>query len=155
VQVFADNATKPAFEVGFTSFNPTKPAASVFRFNPPPGTKVTEGEALGGPDRPRPGPKAGPDGHDGPLSLLAGAEPEVVGKGWTSVLVAKLPRGEDQEKGDASTSSMLRMLPEVSGSWGSGHLLRGSLFSVLVTDDGRVAVGAVPPSQLYAALTAR
>jgi hypothetical protein len=85
--------------------------------------------------------------------MLGAAEPKVVGKAWTSVLVAKLPADEAQGKpGTGSMSSMLRMLPEVSGSWGSGHLLKGSLFSVLLTDDGRVAVGAVPPSMLYQAL---
>jgi hypothetical protein len=50
---------------------------------------------------------------------------------------------------------MLQELPKVSGSWGSGRLLQGTLFSALVTNDGRVAVGAVPPAQLYAALEAR
>jgi hypothetical protein len=50
---------------------------------------------------------------------------------------------------------MLDALPTVHGSWGSGHLLRGSLFSALLTDDGRVAVGAVAPQALYSALRAR
>jgi hypothetical protein len=49
----------------------------------------------------------------------------------------------------------MKSLPTVSGSWGSGHLLRGTLFSVLFTDDGRVVAGAVAPAQLYAALAAR
>ncbi len=164
VQVFADNVSKPSLEVGFTSFNPTTPEASVFRFNPPPGTDVTQGGPLGHSDRPQIGPKAGSGQHGRSLPKRAGAEPKLVGKGWTSVLVAKLPAGEGpgQQAGGKggpgsgpsgpSMSSMLRVLPEVRGSWGSGHLLRGSLFSVLLTDDGRVAVGAVPPSELYAAL---
>ena len=45
--------------------------------------------------------------------------------------------------------------PPVSGSWGSGHLLRSALFSAVLTDDGRVAIGAVPPQMLYAALARR
>jgi hypothetical protein len=45
------------------------------------------------------------------------------------------------------------MLPEVSGAWGSGRLFAGSLFSVLVTDDGRVFAGAVAPAKLYEAAT--
>jgi outer membrane lipoprotein-sorting protein len=163
VQVFADSASKPAFEVGFTSFDPNKPAASVFSFNPPPGTEVTKAGPLGTPDHarisprshPRNGSRAPSKEHDGPF--LAGAEPKVVGTGWTTVLVAKVPAegkpaGDDGKAGAGSLSSMLRVLPEVSGSWGSGHLLRGTLFSALLTDDGRVAVGAVPPSMLYAAL---
>jgi hypothetical protein len=50
---------------------------------------------------------------------------------------------------------VVKQLPAVSGSWGSGHLLHGTLFSVLVTDDGHVVAGAVPPDRLYAALSAR
>jgi hypothetical protein len=47
---------------------------------------------------------------------------------------------------------MLDVLPTVSGTWGSGHLLKGTLFSALITDDGRVVVGSVAPKALYAAL---
>jgi hypothetical protein len=47
------------------------------------------------------------------------------------------------------------VLPRASGTWGSGRLLEGTLFSALVTDDGRVAVGAVAPERLYAALARR
>jgi len=55
---------------------------------------------------------------------------------------------------DPSTSALggvLDRLPRVSGSWGSGRLLSGKLFSALLTDDGRVLVGAVAPELLYAA----
>lgn len=164
VQVFADGVSKPAFEVGFTSFDPSTPAASVFRFNPPPGTKVTEGGGVmaGHDAMEHPGTSSdapdGPTTHGLPQGLASGPQPKTVGEGWTSVLVAKLPAdaaGQDsgQGSGDAgSLTSMLQVLPKVEGSWGSGHLLRGTLFSALLTDDGRVAVGAVPPSELYAAL---
>jgi len=46
---------------------------------------------------------------------------------------------------------VLNMLPKVSGSWGSGHEFAGTLFTVLVTDDGRVFAGAVTPQKLYEA----
>jgi outer membrane lipoprotein-sorting protein len=146
VQVFARGVRKPAFEVGFTSFEPSKPSSSVFRFSPPPGAKVTEG-ALGGidhgarPDRPH----------------LTGALPQVVGTGWTTVVKAPLPPSEDTASASplGSLDSIVRKLPRVSGTWGSGHLLRGTLFSVLVTDDGQVVAGAVAPERLYAALAAK
>jgi hypothetical protein len=51
--------------------------------------------------------------------------------------------------------AVVKSLPEVSGTWGSGHLLRGALFSVLLTDDGRVVAGAVPPDRLYAVAARR
>jgi outer membrane lipoprotein-sorting protein len=149
VQVFAKNVSKPAFEVGFTSFDPTTPAASVFRFNPPPGTKVTQSgdakDALPGPDT-----SAGKGSSASP--------PRVVGTGWTSVVVAQVPGGAGSGTGSGSgpgTDSMsrvLRALPAVSGSWGSGHLLKGTLFSALLTDDGRLVIGAVAPDALYSAL---
>ena len=77
------------------------------------------------------------------------AEPTVVGRGWTSILVAKLPKGDSPEQ--SAVAAALESLPKVSGSWGSGRLLSSSLFSALLTDDGRVLVGAVAPEKLYEA----
>jgi len=52
-------------------------------------------------------------------------------------------------------ATLLKALPATSGSWGSGHVLEGTLFSAVVSDDGRVAIGAVAPESLYAALAAK
>ena len=153
VQAFARGADKPAFQVGFTSFDPTAPADSVFAFNPPPGTKVTTpslGDHADGAD--------GADKADKGAPEKAGSRPTVVGKGWASVLVADLPASATSatsggsSSGAGSLAGVLQSLPKVSGSWGSGHVLRGTLFSAVLTDDGRVAVGAVAPEALYAAL---
>ncbi len=147
VQVFAKKTQDPSFEVGFTSFNPSTPASSVFGFNPPPGTKVTEGSGSKTPE------KLSSPGHGtGGQAGKAGSEmkPKVVGTGWSSVVVAELPT--DATSGSGQLTTMLKVLPEVSGTWGSGHLLRGTLFSALLTTDGRVAVGAVAPEALYVAL---
>lgn len=148
VQVFATGHSTPVFEVGFTSFDPTMPSASRFEFSPPPGTKVTQ-KSLSSvvPKR--------SETRRGERSDHPGARPNVVGSGWSSVVV--LPAGAatgDQTGGTGKDpmAAMLGRLPAVSGSWGSGHLLSGSLFSAVLTDDGRVAVGAVPPRMLYAAL---
>jgi len=62
------------------------------------------------------------------------------------------PFGDLMTSFGGSLAQVLQMLPKVSGSWGSGHLLRGTLFSALLTDDGRLVVGAVAPEALYAAL---
>ncbi|HEY3529420.1 MAG TPA: hypothetical protein VGK78_09735 [Nocardioides sp.] len=136
VQVFAKGASSPALQVGFTSFSTATPPASTFSFTPPPGATVKQGSGQASPSH------AGSTGAQGSAS-------QVVGKGWTTVVVADL--GEDASKGLPST---LRALPSVSGSWGSGHLLDGALFSAVLTDDGRLAVGAVPPRMLYHALSA-
>jgi outer membrane lipoprotein-sorting protein len=146
VQVFAKNADKPSFEVAFTSFDPTTPSDSVFTFNPPPGTKVTDQKGTGElPQHPEATvPKTDASKVD---------KPSITGTGWTSVLVTKAPAaGSGDASGTGSLARALEALPKVSGSWGSGHLLQGTLFSALLTDDGRLAVGAVAPEALYAAL---
>ncbi|GAB7007323.1 outer membrane lipoprotein carrier protein LolA [Nocardioides sp. AN3] len=152
VQIFARGAAKPAFETGFTSFDPSKPSSSVFRFNPPPGATVTQGGmgGMGGKgDSSGSAPAHAPD-----------AAPHTVGTGWTTIVKATMPTpgggaASKEQTPLGSLGSVVKSLPTVSGSWGSGHLLRGTLFSVLVTDDGRVVAGAVAPAQLYAALAAR
>jgi hypothetical protein len=47
--------------------------------------------------------------------------------------------------------ALLASATPVHGAWGSGQLLRTSLVSVLITDQGRAFIGAVQPSVLYAA----
>jgi outer membrane lipoprotein-sorting protein len=170
VQVFAKNAASPSIQIGFTQISFTRPASSEFRFTPPPGVKVTQEsppatspEAKG--TKPDPAqPKSARPEHGKPEKAKPGdsAEPTLTGKGWTAVLEAKLPAddsaqlpgkaaGGERTKGSAAGELMrvLGALPRVSGSWGSGRLLHSSLFSVLLTDDGRVLVGAVSPARLY------
>ncbi len=65
---------------------------------------------------------------------------------------SKDSKGADQTN---SASQALALLPRVDGAWGSGRLLDGTLVSAVVTDDGRYAIGAVDPAQLYAALPQR
>ena len=163
VQVFPRGSSTPAFEVGFTSFNPSTPSDSVFAFNPPPGATVTEGLGEHWQAQTRHG-LGHRRGHcTGRRRARRGrAKPTVVGDGWTSVVVATLP--SDQQSGDglARLSNALGSFdergqaacPRSPGAWGSGHVLRGKLFSVLVTDDGRVVAGSVAPEALYAALSA-
>ena len=150
VQVFAKGASSPAFQVGFTSFSTATPDPSVFGFTPPPGATVKQGSSFS---------TSGP-GHQPRTGHGSGAAPTVVGKGWTSVVVDTLP-ADQQASGHRSTGQssqlqgILDKLPTVSGSWGSGHLLSSALFSAVLTDDGRVAIGAVAPQLLYDALAQR
>jgi outer membrane lipoprotein-sorting protein len=160
VQVFPRGVSTPAFEVGFTSFDPSVPPDSVFSFNPPPGATVTEGLG-GGSDA----PKADQSGQATPQPGKGAADntrPRVIGDGWTAVVVAQLPSdpndkasgGSGQSTPFGNLDSVIQKLPTVSGSWGSGHLMKGTLFSVLLTDDHRIVAGAVTPDALYAALSA-
>jgi outer membrane lipoprotein-sorting protein len=148
VDVYAKNATSPAVRVAFQQISFTTPDAQEFKFNPPPGAKVTDASA-----------KQLSQAHEKAMSkekakqpALSGGEPKVIGQGWTSIVSLKMPADTGAKgKDSAQLQSALNILPKVSGSWGSGRLLSGSLFSALVTDDGRVFIGAVTPAALEAA----
>jgi outer membrane lipoprotein-sorting protein len=134
VQVYAKGATNPALEVAFTAIDFDRPDAAQFAFTPPPGAKEEQIDKLG-----LPLPLAG---------AMAPAGGKVVGKGWTSVLVGPAPT-QFAGGGQGEVGGLLQILPPVSGSWGSGRLLSGKLFSVLITDDGRTLFGLVSPERLY------
>jgi outer membrane lipoprotein-sorting protein len=244
VQVFARGMRSPAFQVGFSSLSYARPAASNFRFSPPPRAKVknvtvpaSPGAIRGVVPLPQRLPRVGgkvtllPAGHlpsraeirrieasmlkhlprnmpkaqraafiNGikrmlrndrvhpfvfrnaspfPPAMLPAGAPRVLGKGWLSVLVLPAPgmmrpmsvhvsagsgaasyspagtitvTGPPGPAGQlgALSQALLRAATPVHGSWGSGRLLRTSLFSVLMTSNGRVLVGAVTPHVLYA-----
>ncbi|MFG1758562.1 LolA family protein [Micromonospora echinofusca] len=149
-EVFADGSDKPAFEMAFTQVSYARPDADQFTFNPPPGVKVTE-------------ETAGRQPADAPGKRRAdGERPDVrtVGESWATVVVARLdgagaPADRPTTGGRAGNgpaggpAALLGALPKVSGDWGSGRLLTGKLFSALLTDDGRLIVGAVTPERLY------
>jgi outer membrane lipoprotein-sorting protein len=179
LQVIPRSSPDPAFEVAFTRVSFARPDDAEFRFTPPPGVTVKEGGTdVATPRRTLVTPQATLSRlHDaigkatGGAKASGGQEPQIVGSGWTAVLVARndtplgnaLPGRQDQrgrqdqpgqpgagpEQGGNPLDRVLGALPRVSGSWGSGRLLRSSLFSVLITDDGRVLVGAVAPARLY------
>ena len=149
LQVHSTKIADPAVEIGFTAVDFGKPDASRFAFNPPPGTSV-ESKTVA----PHKDSKDAKGANPQLRSLLKAASPNVVGTGWTSVLTAKVPAGQPQTKpgNDApDLTALAQLLPRVQGSWGAGHQLSGTLFTVLVTDDGRLLAGAVQPQTLYAA----
>ncbi|MEV4620267.1 hypothetical protein AB0J74_16365 [Asanoa sp. NPDC049573] len=138
-RVYPTASDKPAFEAAFTMVSFARPDDAQFAFNPPAGTKVTEGnQMLKDLEKSQPERAGKP-----PVS----AEPTIIGKGWTTVVMAKLDQGTD--KAPAEISGLLGSLPEVSGGWGSGHLFSSRLVTGLLTDDGRVFIGAVSPEKLY------
>lgn len=144
VQVYGEGADKPSVEAAFTEIAFAAPDPSVFDFTPPPGTDVKrEGTDRGEMQaRPEPDKKAKRDKD----SKDAG-EPSVIGKGWTAVYLA-----DGGDAGQVTDNATLEALPKVSGDWGSGRLFSSRLVSAVITDDGRIAVGAVRPELLYDAL---
>jgi hypothetical protein len=177
VQVFAKGAASPAFQIGFTSISFAEPAAANFAFRPPTGAAVVRdntgplgkaaGKALGS------GAVAGSgvigngwlavaDLPESVLSSLAGIRPSAqpVGPapglfGHSSASAGPGPGGSGAAAlgigTDVIFSAVLQAARHVSGSWGSGRLLRTPLVSVLVTSNGRIFFGAVTPDVLYRA----
>jgi outer membrane lipoprotein-sorting protein len=140
VQVFGKNSGNgPAFSVGFSSISFDVPSAAQFSFNPPPGAKVTEGTL---PTHPRPSAGA---------AERAKAAISTVGTGWTTVAVLPGPGTSETTQKGGGLAPFLDQLPRVSGSWGTGKLMQSTLLSALLTDDGRLLVGFVPPDVLYSA----
>ena len=177
VQVFAKSAASPAFQIGFTSISFSKPAAANFAFRPPAGAAVVPettgaagtaaGKALGSHVTTRSGVignswLAVADLPETALSSLAGSEPP--GKptspasglfGHSSASGGPAPGGSGGAAlgigTDVLFNAVLHSARYVSGSWGSGRLLRTPLISMLVTSNGRVLFGAVTPDVLYRA----
>jgi outer membrane lipoprotein-sorting protein len=159
-EIFPKGSDAAAFSVAFTQISFERPAVEKFRFNPPPGAKVTEksaDDAVGHQDKtkPRDLPRKPPAGEK-PDSEPAKASTAVIGEGWTTVFAARVSdsspeadiRKEDGQEA-AAVLEILGSLQRVNGAWGSGRLLPGKLLSVLLTDDGRLLLGAVAPERLY------
>ncbi|MEU3078210.1 LolA family protein [Streptomyces laurentii] len=161
---------KPVLDAGFTKVDFGKPDASAFDFKAPKGAKVTEGAA----DKAGKAGKDGKFGEHGPVpgmekgfggplgSLMGGAgeggknHPEVIGEGWTAI--AKLDTGAKAPKTEEAPKEVQGFLDglgdKVSGKFGSGTVFKTKIVNALMTDDGRVYVGAVTPQALVDAANA-
>jgi outer membrane lipoprotein-sorting protein len=147
VQVHAAGDTgRPAFETTFTSVSFAKPSASVFRFSPPPGAKVTTSRL----------PAATKD-MDAAQATERASAPKVIGKGWTAVVelsgvsLAADVRGSGDGRSSSAAeqlSALRQAMTPVGGAFGSGQVLRTKLVCVLLLDDGRAFIGAVSPETL-------
>ena len=147
LQVFARGASSPAFQVGYTAIQFVTPAPADLSFTPPPGSSVTQVNLASG-------------GSGATGSAKSGVSS--IGSGWLTVLKlpsAALTPGSPAPGSSTSSSAdgaavlrgLLASATPVHGAWGTGRLLRTSLVSVLMTDQGSTFVGAVEPSVLYAA----
>lgn len=165
------DATAPAVEVSFTDVDFAVPSDSVLAFSAPAGASQrdvvvplpAEGELTAG-------PATGTD-H---------AKPVVTGTGWETVVEfsgldlatlmaadpAALAGSAERFTGSAEAQDMIdEFVPDHSDGMGldmlalyeqlttevpEGRLLSSALLSILVTDDGRILVGAVPADTLRA-----
>ncbi|MEU3253717.1 DUF2092 domain-containing protein [Streptomyces sp. NPDC006997] len=151
-------------DAGFTRISYAKPAASTFDFTPPKGAKVTEeGDAPRTQERDFPkgldkefGDGFGQGTDDGAgKGLGEHAEgPVVIGEGWNAVAVLDtggrgVPSGT--EVGGDIGGFLGSLGDEVKGDFGSGTVFKTRLVNALVTDDGKVYVGAVTKDALVKA----
>jgi outer membrane lipoprotein-sorting protein len=155
VSVLTNGTPTPAVQVGFSDLNVGKQDASLFSFTPAAGVKVEDGKA----NAPTAADQAQAE------KALGEAAPQVIGEGWDTVLVARVPadslsglqvpqdsgqRGPDQQ---FDPQALLKQLGKpISGPWGSGTLISSKIGNVLLADDGRVAFGAVPEQVLTEAI---
>ena len=142
--VLATGSTEPVLQVGYSelAFGPQDPA--LFTFTPPPGATVTDEPAKDPAEQAR-------------------TAATTVGDGWDTVKIMRKPAdtAPDTAAPNAATPDPARPdAPDLSsvgtpvtGSWGSGRLITTSVGSAIVTDDGRVAAGAVPEQVLTEALS--
>jgi outer membrane lipoprotein-sorting protein len=127
--VLAQGSTSPALQVGFTdlTFGPQDPGR--FTFTPPAGATVKDAPSRDAQQQQR-------------------DKPTVVGEGWDRVIVEKVPQNNpDRAKQLAGLGT------PTSGSWGSGRLIKTAVATAIITDDGRVAMGAVPEQVLSETLS--
>jgi len=129
VQAFGVGQAEPAVEVAFTSVRFAVPDDSVFDFTPPSGSTVTERSledlAAGKPDRTAPSTPS--------------ALPQVLGSGWSTVV---------ETSGVQLPESAQALVGQLSTPVADGRTLTSALLSALLTDDGRLLVGSVPPARL-------
>jgi len=145
-QVFASGQADPAFSIGFSDVQFGVPDASVYQFTPPPGAKLNE---RGKVQTPNWNPQEVERGA-GQAKRLVQQAVRVAGSGWGKVAVTSVAL-PDLVKSNPQLEAVLAALPQVEGAWGKGRLLQTALVSALLTDDGRLLVGAVRPDALFRA----
>lgn len=134
--VNTNGTDSPALKVGFSELDMSRPDPGLFKFTPPAGAKVEQ-------------PKHDPHGQD-----PAHAKPKLVGDGWDTVMVSRLPQQPAGQQGQHPDPRKLaeQTGKKVSGPWGQGWIIGTKAGSALVTSDGRLAAGAVPEQVLTSAI---
>lgn len=144
LEVLANGQAEPALKVGFTEFEDGPQDAGLFKFTPPEGAKVTEQK----PDKEIHG--------QSPDELFSELDLDTVGQGWDTVLTGKLPKDALSMPGDNGQNTGMEFLSrigkEVHGDFGTGWVITSKVGTALITEDGRVALGAVPEQVLTQAL---
>ncbi|WP_426365459.1 LolA family protein [Streptomyces sp. E-08] len=156
---------KPVVDAGFTKVDFGKPAASEFTFEAPEGAKVTEGAAEKAAESGDDLPEGFEEGFPGLGKGLGKGFGEdfgkdggfnVIGEGWTTI--ATFDTGAPAPGTDEAPKEIQGFLDsfgdKVTGKFGSGTVFKTKLVNALLTDDGKVYVGAVTKDALVDAANA-
>jgi hypothetical protein len=150
--VFANGRSEPVLSLGFVEFQVGAQSADLFEFTPPDGAQVETTDA---------GDVARAAGEH---ADAAGAEQRMttVGDGWDTVVVGEVPAdapvegpaaAQGQDLGGQDLDGVLDQIgAPVSGEFGSGTHVQIAVGGVIITEDGRIAAGAVPQQVLVDAL---
>jgi outer membrane lipoprotein-sorting protein len=156
VAVTARGAAQPAFRAGFTSLSLGAPDAALFNFVPPPGSTLEELQFRHSARWPLssgfPGSPGTQTPDDTAKSNQDNTRPHVDGTGWEAVV--KIPA---EAQAGATLNTLLSrnpLLAQAAVAVPGGRLVSTALFNVLLTDDGRIFAGMVPPERLQAASAA-
>lgn len=137
VEVMANGQADPALKVGFTKFDEANQDASLFTFTPPAGATVTQKD---------PNEEFHGKGVD---EWLSKADLKMVGQGWDIVATGRVPaealRAAENTGSNVDLFALLGTVGrQVHGSYGTGYVITTKIGTALITEDGKVAVGAVP-----------
>jgi hypothetical protein len=147
VEVLANGQADPALKIGFTDFSATGQDANLFTFTPPPGATVSEKD---------PAEELHGQGVD---EWLAKADLKTVGRGWDIVATGRVPadalKGAEDMTGQ-SNADLFALLgtvgKKVTGDYGTGYVITTSAGTALITEDGKIAIGAVPQQVVIEAI---
>lgn len=158
--VFANGTSDPVLSLGFVEFATGAQDAGLFEFTPPEGTEVEATEVDDAAGALREAKRSGD----------AGERATTVGEGWDTVVVGEAPAdtpdgsstedgfehgaGSGFEGGEDLGGLLEQIGVPVTGEFGSGTYVQIAVGGAVITDDGRVAAGAVPRQVLVDALDA-
>lgn len=178
VQLLSTDGGKPILDAGFTKVDFAKPAADTFAFTPPKDAKVNEGGGEHGKGDKGDKGDNGDKGLGGALGSIPGLDAltggagvgadkggmKVLGEGWTSI--ARIDTGQANGLKDLEGAAKDGKAPKeakqfldtlgdkVSGKFGEGRIFKTRVVNALITDDGKVYVGAVTKDELVKAADA-
>lgn len=170
VALYPVGSSTPLFDVSFTEVALSAPAASRFDFTPPKGATVTplESAGTGSAKTAKPQQQQNVDPEVLGTSWLSVLELHNVSLNELQQTVSGAGKAAESQSSNGSPesdggstqlinggissylSSLLGGGTSVSGKFGSGKVYTTNVISVLITNDGRVFLGAVTPKVLEA-----